>query len=93
MNTWEMAILETICWLGGEARPVRPKQICEEIPNFIELTEEHWEENTRYGRRPMYYHQVRSHIYNLCDKGELDKVARGLYRLNEKGRKRLTDEV
>lgn len=87
--TWEIAILATIGWLDGEAWLW---QIYGEIVYYRTLTVAHWAANLDWGDRPVYQHTVRACISNLCEQGELTRVARGRYRLTEKGRKRLTDE-
>ena len=79
---WEIAILKCIKSLGGEAELQR---IYERIANFVELQEEHLRET--YGR-PAYHHQVRSHIKNLCESGELIQKDRGVYALTERGLQR-----
>jgi len=85
MNVWEIAILKSMNSLGGEAGL---QQIYEILPSFIQLTEEDLRE-TKWGGRPSYQHQVRSHITNLCQASELSRVSRGSYSLTEKGRKRI----
>ena len=85
MNVWEIAILKSINSLGGEAQL---QKIYEKLPDFIKLTEEDLRE-TKWGGRPAYQHQVRSHITNLCQVDELVKVSRGCYSLTEKGLRRI----
>ena len=77
MPTWGMAILRCINSLGGAAHL---QQIYERLPNFIDLTEMHLRA-TKWGGRPAYQHQVRSHITNLCQDGELIRISRGFYAL------------
>ena len=83
---WEYSILQCINSLGGGADL---QQMYNKIPDFIELTKEHWKE--KYGR-PAYQHQIRSHIANLCQSGDLVRISRGCYSLTEKGRERLIRE-
>lgn len=83
---WEYSILQCIDSLGGKAYL---DQIYKEISEFIELTKEHWKE--QYGR-PTYQNQIRSHIANLCQSGNLDKISRGEYSLTEKGKEKLLRE-
>ena len=85
MNVWETAILKTINSLGGEAGL---QQIYERLTIFIKLTEKDLRK-TEWGGRPAYQHQVRSHITNLCQAGELGRVSRGRYSLTEKGQGRI----
>ena len=85
MNVWEIAILKTIKSLGGEAELQR---IYERLHDFIKLTEEHLKE-TKWGGREAYQHQVRSHITNLYETGELVRISRGRYSLTQKGQKRI----
>ena len=79
---WEIAILESIKSLGGEARL---QQIYKRLPDFKHVTEEHL--RITYGR-PAYQHQARRHITNLRRAGELIWISRGRYFLTEKGMKR-----
>ena len=81
MNTWEIAILKSIKQLGGKAGY---PEIFKELPKFIELTEKH-RRITKWGGRPAFQHQVRSHITNLCQSGDLNRVARGRYSLTLSG--------
>jgi len=89
MNTWEMAILKSIQSLGGKAGL---QQIYKRIPYFNPLTEKHRRE-TRWGRRPAYQHQARSHISNLRRRGELIRTSRGCYSLTEEGIRRIDREM
>ena len=84
MNVWETAILRSIKSLGGEAEL---QQIYGKVSDFRQLTEENLRE-TKWGGRPAYQHQVRSHITNLWQAGELIRISRGRYSLTEKGTKR-----
>ena len=81
---WELAILQSIHALGGEAGL---QDIYRKLPSFTDITDKDWRE-TEWGGRPAFQHQVRSHITNLCDAGDLQKVERGRYALTEKGRRR-----
>lgn len=83
---WEYFILRCIDSLGGK---VYLEQIYKKIPEFIELNEDHWKE--QYGR-PAYQHQIRSHIANLCQSGNLDKISRGEYSLTGEGKEKLLRE-
>jgi len=85
MNVWEIAILKSINLLGGEAGL---QQIYNKLADFIQLTEEHLRK-TKWGGRPAYQHQVRSHITNLCQAGELARISRGRYSLTKKGLRRI----
>jgi repressor of nif and glnA expression len=87
MNVWEIAILRIIESKGGRADT---QDIYKELErgSFITLSENDWRE-TAYGGRPAYQHQVRSHLSNLTQAGNLRRVARGTYALTEKGLKRI----
>jgi restriction endonuclease Mrr len=85
MNVWEIAILKCIESYSGK---VMLQQIYERLSSFIKLTEDDLRE-TEWGGRPAYQHQVRSHIVNLCQAGELNRISRGCYSLTDKGRKRI----
>lgn len=84
---WEYFILRCIGSFGGKAYL---EQIYKKIPEFIELNEDHRKE--QYGR-PAYQNQIRSHIANLCQSGNLDKISRGEYSLTEKGKEKLLKET
>lgn len=89
MNRWEIAILESIESLGGEAKN---QQIYKELLNFkkfLNMTD--WHLRITY-ERSAYKHQVRSNIADLWQAGELIKISRGCYHLTEKGIKRLEAE-
>jgi len=77
MQTWRVAILETIESLGGQASL---QQIYEQIPNFKRLTEK---DLTEWGHQPMYHHYIRSIIAKLCKSGKLLPISRGFYSLRE----------
>lgn len=85
MNSWELAILRAVQRLRGEADLPR---LYAELPTLVTLTPEHLRE-TIWGGRPAYQHQVRSHISNLCEAGDLRRVGRGRYRITERGLKRI----
>jgi hypothetical protein len=85
MNRWETAILKTYEFLGGCASN---REIYEKVGKFITLTGEH-QRRTVYGSRPAYVHQVRSHITNLVQSGDLTNIGRGEYRITAKGKTRI----
>lgn len=85
MNIWETAILETINFLGDG---VKLRDIYEKIHDFKKLTKDDLRK-TEWGGRPAYQHQVRSHITNLCQAGELIRASRAHYSLTKKGIKRI----
>ena len=81
MNEWEDAILQCIDDLGGTASLTK---IYERIGQYIYLTSDHLRIEPKYGNRPMYQHQLRSHISNLMEYSppKLVRIQRGVYRLN-----------
>jgi hypothetical protein len=87
LNTWELAILKSIASAGGTANT---KSIYKSLESgeFIELTEEHLRA-TRWEGRPAYQHQVRSHLTNLVQAGDLRRIAKGVYQLTEQGLRRI----
>ena len=87
LNTWELAILKSIESEGGSANT---KHIYNsfESGEFIELSEEHLRA-TRWEGRLAYQHQVRSHLSNLVQAGDLRRIGRGVYQLTEQGRHRI----
>lgn len=87
MNVWEIVILKSIDYRGGEADT---QQIYTDMESgaFIALTEKHLRV-TKYGDRPAYQHQVRSHLSNLTKSKDIQKVSRGVYSITAKGMKRI----
>jgi hypothetical protein len=85
MNVWELAILQSVNLLGGEGDL---QEIYRTLPRFIQLTPVHLAP-TKWGGRPAYEHQVRSHVTNLRQAGELAWKARGRYALTTIGRQRI----
>ncbi len=87
MNVWEIAILRSV-----NARGVRAtnQEIYSELEsgNFITLTEKDLR-RTVHGDRPAYQHQVRSHLSNLTQAGDLQRASRGNYVLTKRGRRRI----
>jgi restriction endonuclease Mrr len=85
MNVWETTILKAYQANNGSASN---REIYDLIKQFIALSPEHLRP-TVYGGRPAYVHQVRSHITNLSQSGDLRQLGRGLYELTLKGRRGL----
>ena len=85
MNVWELAVLRSVDLLGGEGDL---QDIYRTLPRFIQLTPDHLAP-TKWGGRPAYQHQVRSHVANLCQAGDLARKARGRYALTPIGRQRI----
>lgn len=88
VDSWEIAILQSIKMLGGEARL---QQIYKTVSQFKNLTEDHLRE-TEWGRREAYQHIIRSYVSNLNKSGELTRITTGKYRLTKKGDQRLTED-
>ncbi len=85
MVEWEFAILQAIGKLGGSACL---RQIYAEIERAEPLSVEHLR-TTKHGGRPAYQHQVRSHVSNMCQNGDLRLIKRGCYSLTESGRQKI----
>jgi hypothetical protein len=85
-NVWELAILRSIRSLGGEAGL---QDIYDELRKFIELSDDDLAPQDSALGRPAYQQQVRSHIANLCQAGQLECVARGHYALTRDARQKL----
>ena len=87
MNVWEKAILRSIHSRGGQADT---RQIYDDMESgtFIVLTKEHLKK-TEHGGRPKYQHQVRSHLSNLKQAGDVDKAERGKYSITKQGKIRI----
>jgi hypothetical protein len=88
MNTWELAVLQAVAQLGGQATLAG---IYSHLEHLLPLTAHHLRP-TRWSGRPAYQHQVRSHISNLRQAGALRWVSRGMYALTSSGRVRLERE-
>ena len=86
VNVWEVAILRSVNLREGEADL---QGIYQTVGRFVALSSEHLTP-TRWGGRPAYHHQVRSHVTNLCQSGDLVRVGRGRYSLTARGRRRVT---
>ncbi|MDL1971348.1 MAG: winged helix-turn-helix domain-containing protein [Candidatus Desulfofervidaceae bacterium] len=89
MNVWEIAILRIVKYRGGYANT---QEIYKELESgrFKTLSKKDLIK-TNYGGRPAYQHQVRSHLSNLTQAGDLKRIARGTYALTEKGLKRIRE--
>jgi hypothetical protein len=70
VNIWENSILKSIASLGGEATL---PQIYDSIQKFKEMTENDLKK-TKWGGRPAFQHQIRSHISNLCQEKSLSRL-------------------
>ena len=84
-DVWTIAILKSINSLGGHAHY---QQLFKKLPDFINLTDEHLKP-TKWGGRPAYRHQVRSHVANLCQTGDLQWVSRGCYAVTDNEKRRI----
>jgi len=87
MNAWEVVILSAFHALGGSAD-------LQSIYVYLERhasMRPHHTRHTKWGGRPAYQHQVRSHVVNLCQTGDLRRVARGHYAITRNGRARLSN--
>ena len=84
-ETWEVTILRIMQELGSSADLSHVYRALEEGPS---LTANDLRE-TKWGGRPAYQHQVRSHVSNLCKAKQLRNVARGRYEITPEGRARL----
>ena len=82
-ENWEISILKCYKDLGGKAHN---KDIYNKIKDYIQLTEEHLK--IQY-KRPAYHNQIRSHIRNLIEQGDLVKIEDGLHEITASGLGRL----
>jgi hypothetical protein len=89
MNVWELTILRIVASLAGTAGL---QQIYRFLENgtFMTLTKEHLRK-TQWQGRPAYQHQVRSHVSNMLQAGDLKKISKGVYTITDKGRQRILD--
>ena len=67
VNAWEIVVLAGFHSLGGEADL---QALYRFLKNDTPLPQQHLR-STRYGGRPAYQHQVRSHVSHLCKSGDL----------------------
>lgn len=84
---WEISILKCYKFFGGKCYN---KDVYKKIKDYVELTEEHLK---KQWRRPAYYNQIRSHIANLCDSGDLRKIDYAYHEITKKGLNRLDIEI
>jgi len=85
MNKWQEGMLPSVNALGGEAAR---QDIYRDLPKQLEFRESDWR-GTKHGRRPAFQRQVRSHIKDLQDIGDLVRVYRAIYAITPKGRRRI----
>jgi triphosphoribosyl-dephospho-CoA synthetase len=86
MPTWEEAILKIISSKGGSASL---EEIYLQIRHYVSLTSRHLV--ITYGV-PAFHHQVRAHVDDLMDKGEVRRTARGVYAITAKGDARINSK-
>lgn len=91
MNIWENAVLKSIEHRGGKASN-QQIYLDMESGKFIVMQSDHLR-ITKHGGRPAYQHQVRSHLANLVETGDLVRPSRGSYKLTAKGQERLNGEA
>jgi hypothetical protein len=84
--TWEIAILKAFDGLGD---CVLNQEAYVHVQDFRKLDAHH--RRLQWGERPAYQNQMRSHISNLCAKGEMRKIGRGLHCITGKGKVRIAD--
>lgn len=78
---WEEAVLLTFAHHGG----IAPNwKVYRDVEKFRSLSERNLR-RPAYGNRFAYENDLRSHIANLCDKGELKLIKRGLHELTPDG--------
>src|SRR5687768_12626492 len=89
MYSWELAILEALYHLGDKGSL---QQVNESLKAGYPLSEAHLRE-TQWGGRAAYKHQVRSHLSNLYQKGNVVRLKRGYYALTHQGKQRFLNEM
>ncbi len=87
MNVWEIATLRSVNARGGRATN---QEIYSELESgkFITLTERDLRKSV-HGDYLAYQDQVRSHLSNLTQAGDVQRVTRGNYVLTKRGRRRI----
>lgn len=83
MNIWEVAILKIIAANEGTASL---QNVYDELPKHVKLTNNHYKVTYKV---PAYHHQIRAHVDDLLDRGELYRAERGVYSITLKGQSRI----
>jgi len=87
---WNWVLLDALRSRHGEADLSDIYEFIESMgPDF--LPSRLFEEDLRWGRRPVYQHTVRSILSDLKQRGLVEWVARGRYRLTDTGKARLRE--
>lgn len=87
MDTWGTILLRII---SDSGKILKLQDIYRKLENgnYKKLSEKDLTP-TRYGNRPVYQHQVRSHLSNLKQYEFLKNVSRGVYEITQIGRNRI----
>ena len=85
---WENKILLLFHELDGMTTLKKIYELIEKRQDMFPLKPKHFEP-TKWGGRPAFEHQVRSHISNLRQSGDLRWIDTGKYELTERGLKRV----
>ena len=83
MTIWEISILKII---NDNQQETSLKKIYPQIPNNIDLTDEHYE--IPWGV-PEQQNQIRAHVDDLLKKNDVERTKRGVCRITPKGIKNL----
>lgn len=84
--TWETDILRS--FVEHSSGSATDEEIYETVKKFRHLTANHLRPS--FGHRHAYHNDVRSHISNLCQKGDLAALDTGLHSITAQGRKRIS---
>jgi hypothetical protein len=85
--TWQEAILMSYAQFP-EGRAIN-QDIYRTVGRFKALTASHM--RPQWDGRPAFQHQVRSHISDLCDRGDLIALGVDLHQITPQGKKRVSN--
>ena len=84
--TWEMDILRSFA--EDSSGVATDEEIYERIKKYRRLTGNHL--RFAHGHKHAYYNDVRSYISNLCQKGDLKVLDKGLHQITLQGKRRIS---
>jgi uncharacterized NAD(P)/FAD-binding protein YdhS len=84
--TWETDILRSFADHPNGC--ATDEEIYEAIRKYRRLTSSHL--RFAHGHKHAYHNDVRSHISNLVQKGDLEVLGKGLHRITPQGRRRIS---
>jgi hypothetical protein len=85
--TWQLATLKAFDIPSDPNRALTDRQAYRRLQDFKRLEPHHLK--FQWGERPAYENQMRSHISDLCDLGQLKMLKRNLHYITPLGRARI----